>query len=119
VNHLSCPVIPIAGLFIIIRNLDMAKVIKKTQGRTAPKQLPLWKNPSPFSIYFDSTNYILLAAGVVALIIGFVLLSQKPWDSPSALVTAPLVLIAAYIVILPAAILFRSKGKKTVEVKES
>lgn len=91
---------------------------KKVQGRTAPKQLPLWKNPSPFKIYFDSTNYILLAAGMVALVIGFVLLSQKPWDSPSALVTAPLVLIAAYIVILPAAILFRSKTKHPVETKE-
>ncbi|GAB1442951.1 hypothetical protein MASR2M39_17880 [Ignavibacteriales bacterium] len=91
---------------------------KKVQGRTASKQLPLWKSPSPFKIYFNSTNYILLAVGMFALIIGFVLLSQKPWDSPSALVTAPLVLIAAYIIILPAAILFRSKGKNSVETKE-
>lgn len=92
---------------------------KKVQTRTASKQIPLWKSPSPFKIYFDTTNYILLAVGIVALIIGFVLLSQKPWDTPASLVSAPLLLVAAYVIILPAALLFRKKGQATEESKES
>ncbi len=92
---------------------------KKVQTRSASKQVPLWKSPSPFKIYFDKTNYILLALGIFALIIGFVLLSQKPWDTPSSLVSAPLILIAAYVIILPAALLFRKKGQATEEPKET
>lgn len=92
---------------------------KKVQTRTASKQVPLWKSPSPFKIYFDTTNYILLALGIVALIVGFVLLSQKPWDSTPSLVFSPLILVAAYIVILPAAILYRKKKQTPGESKES
>lgn len=92
---------------------------KKVQTRTSSKKVPLWKNPSPFKIYFDSTNYILLAVGIVALIVGFVLLSQKPWDTPSSLVAAPLILMAAYVIILPLALLYRKKGQASEEPKES
>ncbi|GAB1347921.1 hypothetical protein MASR1M107_01320 [Ignavibacteriales bacterium] len=99
----------------------MAKKIqgKPTSGRSSSRQVPLWKSPSPFNIYFDTVNYLLLASGIVALIIGFVLLSQKPWDNPASLVTAPLVLVAAYVVILPVAILFRTKSKPAKEVNDN
>lgn len=98
----------------------MAKKIqgKSVSGRSSSRQVPLWKSPSPFNIYFDTVNYLLLASGIVALIIGFVLLSQKPWDNPASLVSAPLILVAAYVLILPVAILFRKKGKTENEVKE-
>ncbi len=92
---------------------------KKVQTRTASKQVPLWKSPSPFKIYFDTTNYILLALGIVALIVGFVLLSQKPWDSTPSLVFSPIILVAAYVIILPASILYRKKKQTPKESEES
>jgi hypothetical protein len=51
---------------------------KKYKEELHLSKLPLWKNPSPFKIYFDSTNYILLAVGMFLPSSSvFVLLSQK------------------------------------------
>lgn len=83
----------------------MAKVIKKPTQKSSKKIL------SPFYIYWDKTNYILLITGLVLLVIGFYLMSVGPWDSTASLVFSPIVLFIAYVLIFPAAILYRNKNK--------
>lgn len=76
---------------------------------------------SPFSIYLEKQNYLLIGAGFILLIIGFYLLSVGTWDSFESLTIAPLVLMAAYLIIFPLAIfgLFNKKKEKTVSEEES
>jgi len=82
----------------------MAKIEKKRSVKSVRKVLV-----SPFNIYWDSKNYILLAAGIVLGVIGFFLLTVKPWDSNAALFISPILLFLAYFLIFPLAIF---KGKK-------
>lgn len=67
---------------------------------------------SPFKMYWTKTNYILFAVGFVVLILGYFLLSADPWDGFTSLTLAPIVLLIAYIVIFPLAILFINKKKE-------
>ncbi len=82
----------------------MAKTVKKRNIRTTKKVVT-----SPFNIYWKKKNYILLFAGFVLLFAGYYLMSIKPWNSFPALNISPVILIIAYVVIFPAAILFREK----------
>lgn len=84
----------------------MAKVYKKGKAKV---------KISPFGDYWSKINYYLLALGFVVLIIGFYLLSQGPWDNPVSLSIAPIVLLLAYLVIFPTAILFRKRKDKQPE----
>ena len=67
---------------------------------------------SPFKDYWERYNYYLLFLGIGILILGFYFMAQGPWDNPLSLSISPIVLLIAYIVILPLAILFRSSKKK-------
>ena len=58
----------------------------------------------------DKKNIILIAIGVLLLVIGFICLATGPADNPVSLTVAPLILVVAYVVIIPIGILF--KGKK-------
>ena len=88
----------------------MAKTVKRKPLRTTKKILA-----SPFSIYWKKENYIILITGAVLLIIGYFVMSIDPWNSTPAIVVSPIILLIVYILIVPAAILFRKKdtGKKT------
>lgn len=66
---------------------------------------------SPFKFYWTKNNYLLLAAGVIFLTIGFILMAQGPWDNPLSLTVAPLVILVAYLVIFPIAIFYKKKTK--------
>ncbi|MCF8242434.1 MAG: DUF3098 domain-containing protein [Melioribacteraceae bacterium] len=67
------------------------------------------KLQSPFKDYFDKSNYILLATGVVIVIIGFFLMAQGPWDNPVSMTISPLVLLVAYLIIFPLSIMYKKK----------
>ncbi len=54
-------------------------------------------------------NIILYLIGLVLLIIGFILMSQGPWDNPLSRTVAPLILLLAYVVVFPVAILYKSE----------
>lgn len=81
----------------------MSKIVR-TKQKTSKKTLS-----SPFSIYWDKSNYYILLAGVILSIIGFYLLSIKPWDSTESLYMAPIVLFIAFVIVFPLSILFRKK----------
>jgi len=90
----------------------MAKAVKKRTVKSAKKTLV-----SPFNIYWDKTNYMLLAAGMVFVLVGFYVMSLGRWDSTVSLVISPIILFIGYVIIFPLSILFRKK--ETAEVVEN
>ena len=54
-------------------------------------------------------NIILIAIGVLLLVIGFLCLASGPADNPVSLTVAPLILVVAYMVVIPIGILFTGK----------
>ncbi|HSP88522.1 MAG TPA: hypothetical protein VLN45_10345 [Ignavibacteriaceae bacterium] len=92
----------------------MAKKIqrKKTHSQKHPTE-------SPFNIYWEKQNYILLLAGFACILIGFYFLGQGSWDSTASLIISPIFLFTGYILIFPASIFFRKKREeKTSQEKE-
>ena len=57
----------------------------------------------------NKKNLILIAIGVLLLVIGFICLATGPADNPVSLTVAPLILVIAYIVVIPLGILFGGK----------
>jgi membrane protein YdbS with pleckstrin-like domain len=85
----------------------MAKTVKRKPLRATKKIFT-----SPFSIYWKKENYIILITGAVMLIIGYFVMSTDPWNSTPAIVISPIILLIVYILIVPAAILFRKKARE-------
>jgi hypothetical protein len=63
----------------------------------------------------DSSNYKIIGSGIVALIIGYILLSTSPWDGFLALTMAPIFLVLGYCVIIPFGIMHRKKKIEPTE----
>jgi len=57
----------------------------------------------------NKKNIILIANGVLLLVIGFLCLATGPADNPVSLTVAPLILVVAYMVVIPLGILFTGK----------
>ncbi|RPI02004.1 MAG: hypothetical protein EHM64_14735 [Ignavibacteriae bacterium] len=55
-------------------------------------------------------NYQILAAGILCIILGYVALSQDPWNGTMPLVVAPILLVFGYCVVIPVGILFRKRA---------
>lgn len=89
----------------------MAKVVKQKNIGKTPKAAQQAKK-SPFKMYWTKTNNILLAAGLGLLVLGYILLGNGNWDSPIALNVSPVVLVLAYLVVIPLSILYYNKGAK-------
>ena len=85
----------------------MATKIKKRKIRQTKKV-----SVSPFNIYWEKKNYLLLILGLVVTIIGFYFMTMGPWDSYSSLVISPIILFIAYVIIFPLSIFFRKKSEK-------
>ena len=83
----------------------MAKIKKRT------KQ----SSQSPFRDYWSKNNYLLIGLGLLTLIIGFLIMGQGEWDNPISLTVSPIVLLLAYIVIFPLAILYKKKKNNQSE----
>lgn len=90
----------------------MAKAVKRKSLKPAKKTFV-----SPFNIYWDKTNYILLFAGILFVIVGFYVMSIGEWDSATSLVISPIILFIGYVIIFPLSILFRNKD--SVEAAET
>ncbi|MBL1154925.1 MAG: DUF3098 domain-containing protein [Ignavibacteriae bacterium] len=84
----------------------MAKKIKKKNVKVTTKSLP-----SPFNIYWERTNYVLLGLGLLLIVLGFYFMGQGNWDSTSSLVVSPIFLFLGFVVVIPASILYRKKSE--------
>ncbi len=62
---------------------------------------------SPFKDYWTKENYYILGFGFLLLVIGNILLAQSPYTNPLSLSVAPVILLFAYLVVFPFAILYR------------
>ncbi len=78
---------------------------KKLQKQRFQKEKVHW------SIPLSRKNFIIFAAGLFLLMVGFYIMTIPPWDSAYALVISPLILILAYFVIFPIGILKRNSKK--------
>lgn len=88
----------------------MAKVKKSVP---TPKKLQ-----DVFTNYWSKTNIILTVLAVVLLTIGYILMSQGPWDNPVSLTISPIILVFTYVIVIPIAILFFGK-KQSLQNKEN
>lgn len=83
----------------------MATKTKKKTTKSVKKSLP-----SPFSIYWDRTNYILFGIGLFLVVVGFYVMSLGEWNSTSSLVVSPILLFVAFVIVIPASIFYRKKS---------
>jgi hypothetical protein len=58
---------------------------------------------------FTAKNYKIFGICLALLILGYVLLGQGPVDNPLSKSVAPVVLVVVYCILIPYAILARSK----------
>ena len=58
---------------------------------------------------FSVKNYILFGVSIAVLVAGYLLLGQGPVYNPLSWTYAPIVLVLAYLVIIPLAILYKDK----------
>lgn len=89
----------------------MAKVIKKKKTKNFLVE--------PFRIEWTLTNYIILGIGLTLVIIGFVFMTEGPWDNPLSLSVSPVILLIAYLIIFPLAILYKKKKEPESDTSES
>ena len=110
----SGPVVPPSPGFIVIfyGAFVMAKIVKRKNVKSSKKTFS-----SPFKIYWEKKNYTFFYLGFLLLIIGYYLMSIGKWDSTASLVFSPIILVITYILIFPAAILYRNKNKTVQEEK--
>jgi pilus assembly protein TadC len=74
-----------------------------------------------WALPFEKMNYILFGAGILTIIIGYFLLSlgnSTSWDNPISVSVAPVVLVIGYCVLIPYALLYRSKKEEPTAVTE-
>ena len=65
--------------------------------------------PWPPAIPIGKRNVQLYIVGLVVLVIGYITLSIGPWDNPLSRSVAPLILLLAYMVIFPFAVMVKDK----------
>lgn len=69
-------------------------------------------------IELSQRNFQIFGIGILILILGFFLMSFGPWDNPLSRSVSPLVLLSAYLVVFPVAILYgKAEQRPTVEDK--
>ena len=73
---------------------------------------------SPFSNYWTSKNYIMLAIGVIVAIVGFLFMTVNPFDSFESLYISPILLVLAFLVIIPYSIFVKDKKTQNEESQQ-
>jgi len=58
---------------------------------------------------FGRTNYLLFGLGIALLVFGYVMMGLSSLNSVTAMTIAPIVLLLAYLVVIPLAILYKPK----------
>ncbi len=95
----------------------MAKAIKKKTVIKAKKA-----HEVTFNSYWNKTNYMILSAAVITIVIGYIFMSIGPWNSIPSLDISPIFLIIGYLVLLPFSILYTKKENgntnEAAEIKE-
>ena len=68
---------------------------------------------SPINIFdswsYDKENYIFFGAGVIIIILGYIIMASGDTNSFQSLSLAPVLLFIGYIILLPTALLYNKK----------
>lgn len=70
------------------------------------------KKPVVHSLPLTGRNYQILGLALLCIALGYVALSQEPWDGTVPLVVAPLLLFIGYCVLVPVGILYRRRDEQ-------
>ena len=62
---------------------------------------------------FGKTNYLIFSIGLALVIIGYIFMANGEVNSFQSLTLAPIMLFLGYIVVIPAALVYRDTSKKT------
>lgn len=65
------------------------------------------------SFFIEKKNMLLFVLGLITITIAFILMAQPPVDGFLSRTLSPIILIVAYLVIIPWAILARNKKGTT------
>jgi ATP/ADP translocase len=76
------------------------------------RQVKRKKSNDSEKLPFTRQNYILFGIGLVVLLVGFKSMSIGPWNSFWSLTLSPILLILAFCVIFPVAILYKKKERQ-------
>jgi hypothetical protein len=79
-----------------------AKTPSKTRKTTA-------KAKKDLSLPLEKTNFLIIGAGIVVLIIGYILMSENSVNGFLPTVVSPILLVLGYCVIIPYGILMKPK----------
>ena len=71
------------------------------------------KSKQPVKFFIDRKNINIFFIGLITLAIGFILMAQPPVNGFLSRTLAPIVLVFAYLVIFPIAILKKDKTDTT------
>jgi hypothetical protein len=82
-----------------MRTDEMAKEIQKK--KIIVHSLPL-----------TARNYQILGLALACIAMGYIALSQEPWDGTVPLVVAPILLFLGYCVLVPVGILYRRREEQ-------
>ena len=58
---------------------------------------------------YDKENYILFGAGIITIILGFIIMATGDTYSFQSLSLAPILLFIGYIILIPIALLYKKK----------
>ena len=73
---------------------------------------PQKKKTVVHSLPLTKTNYRIIGIALVCITLGYVALSQEPWDGFFPLYAAPILLVLGYCVLIPLGILYRGKSEQ-------
>ena len=64
---------------------------------------------------FTTINYILFGIGLALIIVGYLVMAAGEVNSFQSLTLAPIMLFIAYIIVIPAALIYREKSSDVEE----
>jgi len=68
-------------------------------------------NTSVFESWnFSAPNYVLFGIGVALIIVGYLIMATGEVNSFQSLTLAPIMLFIGYIIVIPAALIYREKS---------
>ena len=82
----------------------------QTKAKGKKSQSRLGKQKKEFSFPLEKENFIIIAAGIALLIIGYILMAQNSVDGFIPTVISPILLVIGYCIVIPYGILKRPKS---------
>jgi len=67
---------------------------------------------------FTRKNYILFGIGILTIVAGYIIMASGEVNSFQSLTLSPIMLFLGYIIIIPAALLYRDKSTLSIEDSE-